>query len=274
MNEKAFEVFVSLSLLLGGLLTLVFRRRRNVLIGFRIGYTWHSERVWEKVNTFAGVFSIAYSLILFVLALYGISMNVFILIMVAFVVSEVLLGFWMARREYELEELSKEAPEKPPTAGESEVKNELGETSVKSYLLLQLGFLTFYLLLVALLWDRLPERVASHFNARGEPDSYSSRFWGMVGVPILAWLLPLVLTIPAKEPGFFARVTFYPKSLRAWCGFTTLLSGGMVFVFTLALLYNAGLLPSNAITYGAILFLGVILFAVYRLLTVRPDERI
>ncbi|MEO2151753.1 MAG: DUF1648 domain-containing protein [Thermococcus sp.] len=268
MNEKAFEVFVSLTLLSAGLLTLTFRKKQNPFIGFRVGYTYHSERVWERVNTFAGVFSIAYSLILFVLALYGVSMNAFILVMMAFVGAELFVGLWMARREYELEELSEEAPEKPPRTSKTE------GGSIKPYILLQLGFLAFYLLLVALLWGRLPERVATHFNARGEPDSYSSRFWGIIGVPILAWLLPLVLTIPAREPGFFARVAFYPRSLRAWCLFTTLLSGGMVFVFTLALLYNAGLLPGNAITYGAYLFLGVLIFAVYRLLTVRKDERI
>ncbi|MCD6524433.1 MAG: SdpI family protein, partial [Thermococcus sp.] len=61
MSETAFEMFVSLALLLGGLLALAFRKRRNPLIGFRVGYTYHSERVWEKVNTFAGIFSIVYS---------------------------------------------------------------------------------------------------------------------------------------------------------------------------------------------------------------------
>jgi len=269
MNEKAFEVFVSLTLLLAGLLTLAFRKKQNPLIGFRVGYTYHSKRVWERVNTFAGVFSIVYSLLLSVLALYGVSMNVFILVMMAFVGAELFVGLWMARREYELEELSEEAPEKPP-----EIETEKQSISIKPYILIQLGFLTIYLLLVALLWERLPERVATHFNASGEPDSYSSRFWGVIGVPVLAWLLPLVLTLPAREPAFFARANFYPRSLRAWCLFTTVLSGGIVLVVTLALLYNAGLVSGNAITYGAYLFLGVLIFAVYRLLTVGKGERV
>ena len=268
MNEKAFEVFVSLTLLLAGLLTLALRKKQNPLIGFRVGYTYHSKRVWERVNTFAGVFSIVYSLLLSVLALYGVSMNVFILVMMAFVGAELFVGLWMARREYELEELSEEAPEKPPATGKTE------GASIKPYILLQLGFLAFYLLLVALLWNRLPERVATHFNASGEPDDYSSRFWGVIGVPVLVWLLPLVLTIPAREPAFFARANFYPRSLGVWCLFTTVLSGGIVLIITLALLYNAGLVSGNAITYGAYLFLGVLIFAVYRLLTVGKDERV
>ncbi|AJC72064.1 membrane protein [Thermococcus guaymasensis DSM 11113] len=268
MSETAFEMFVSLALLLGGLLALAFRKRRNPLIGFRVGYTYHSERVWEKVNTFAGIFSIVYSLFLLALALYGVSKDVFTLVVGMFAITQMFLGLRMAKREYEIEEFSEEAPEKPPRTSKTE------GASIKPYLLTQLGFLAFYLLLVALLWDRLPERIATHFNASGEPDDYSSRLWGAIGVPVLVWLLPLVLTLPAKEPGFFARANFYPRSLRMWCLFTTVLSGGMVLVITIALLYNAGFVSSSAISYGAYLFLGTLVFATYRLLTVGKDERV
>lgn len=268
MSETAFEMFVSLVLLLGGLLALAFRKRRNPLIGFRVGYTYHSERVWEKVNTFAGVFSVVYSLFLLALAFYGVSRNIFTLGVVGFVIIQLFIGLWMAKREYELDELSEEAPEKPPATGKTE------GASIKPYLLIQLGFLAFYLLLVALLWDRLPERIATHFNASSEPDGYSGRLWGVLGVPVLAWLLPLVLTLPAKEPAFFARANFYPRNLGAWCLFTTVLSCGLVSVFTLTLLYNVGIVPSNVISYGVYLFLALLVFAIYRLLTVGRDERV
>jgi len=268
MNEKAFEVFISMVLLFSGPLVLAFRNRRNIFIGFRVGYTYHSERVWKKVNTFAGFFSIAYSILLLGLALHGIPLGVFTVIMVVFILAEVFIGIWMAKREYELEELSAEAPEKPPSR-EQDTKG-----SIRPYILLQLGFMAAYLILVALLWERLPERIATHFNASGEPDSYSSRFWGTIGLPVLAWLLPLALTLPAMDEGFFAKVSLYPPALRAWCLFTTLLSGGLLLVFTLVLLYNAGLVSSDAITYGAIAFLGALVFAIYRLLTVGKDGRV
>ncbi len=38
---KEFEVLISLFLLFSSLLVLAFRGRRNILIGFRVGYTYH-----------------------------------------------------------------------------------------------------------------------------------------------------------------------------------------------------------------------------------------
>ena len=34
-------------------------------------------------------------------------------------------------------------------------------------------------------YPRLPERVPSHWNVRGEVDGYSSRFFGAFGLPLL-----------------------------------------------------------------------------------------
>ncbi len=257
MTWKEFEVALSLFLLFSSLLVLAFRGRRNPLIGFRVGYTYHSERVWRKVNTFSGLAMLAISLLLLGIALHGVPINVFVLMAVALLLGIVFAGLIMAKREYELEELSTEAPEKP--------KGKILRTDIKPYLLLQLGFMAFYLLLVALFWDKLPERVATHFTTGG-PDSYGSKFWGVLGVPVLAWLLPFLLTIPAKDPGFFAKANFYPKSLRGWCAFTTLLSLGLVLVFTSALFYNAGMASVKAINYSAYTTLGMVAVGIYFLL--------
>ncbi len=258
--QTAVEVFMVLGLLVAGVTTLAFRNRQNILIGFRVGYTYHSERVWRKVNTFAGVFSIVYSLFLLLLAFLGVSLEVFMFIAVAFVLLELLIGTWMAKREYELEELSKEAPEKP-------ARGEM-HASIRRYVLLQLAFLAGYLLLTALLWDRLPERIATHFNASGRPNGFSERVWGALWTPLLVWLLPFALTLPARDPGFFAKVAFYPGSVRAWCGFTTVLSGGVMLLFSLIVLYNADIVSSGVINYGVFIFLGALLLSFYRLLRV------
>ncbi len=254
---KEFEVLISLFLLFSSLLVLAFREKRNPLIGFRVGYTYHSERVWKKVNTFSGTAMLMISLLLLGMAIKGVSTNVFILLSVSLLLGIVFAGLIMAKREYELEDLSKEAPEKPTGM-------EL-RTNIKPYILLQLGFMAFYILFVALFWDKLPERVATHFTTGG-PDSYGSKFWGVIGVPVLAWLLPLLLTLPAKDPGFFAKANFYPKSLRGWCLFNTLLSLGLVLVFTSALLYNAGMASVKAINYSAYITLGMVAVGIYFLL--------
>ena len=266
MSEKVFEVFVSLFLLGTGLMTLAFRNRRNRLIGFRVGYTWHSERVWRKVNTFGGLSLIVYSIILLCLAIYGVSMNAFTIAVVVFVVAEVLIGTWMAKREYELEELSKEAPEKPPA---TEV--EIPRTGIKPYLLVQLGLLGFYLLLVVLFWDKLPERVAVHFSASGQPNGYMDRFSGLVVFPVLGWLIPFSLTFFAKDPGFFARLSA-GVTRRGWFEFNTIMSAGIVFTFITVLLYNVGAVSANAINYATIGLFVAMGFGIYRLLTVRPEE--
>jgi uncharacterized membrane protein len=266
MNEKTFEVFVSLLLLGAGLMTLAFRNRRNRLIGFRVGYTWHSERVWRKVNTFSALYSIAYSLLLLALALHGFPVTPFVITMLAFVLSEVVIGIWLARREYELEELSKEAPEKPPAT-------EVGipMTGIKPYLLAQLGLLGFYLLLVVLFWDKLPERVAVHFSASGEPNGYMDRLSGLVVFPILGWLIPFSLTFLAKDPGFFARLSA-GVTQRGWFEFNTIMSAGLVFTFITVLLYNVGVISANAINYATVGLFVAMGFGIYRLLTVRPEE--
>ncbi|NJE54688.1 DUF1648 domain-containing protein [Thermococcus sp. 21S9] len=268
MNEKTFEVFVSLLLLWAGLVTLAFRNRRNRLIGFRVGYTWHSERVWRKVNTFGGLSLIVYSIILLCLAIYGVSMNAFTIAVVVFVVAESLIGTWMAEREYELEELSKEAPDKPPAT-------EVGipMTSIKPYLLVQLGLLGFYLILVALFWDKLPERVAVHFSASGQPNGYMDRLSGLVVFPVLGWLIPFSLTFLAKDPGFFARLSA-GVTRRGWFEFNTIMSAGLVMVFISVLIYNVGVISANAINYAVIGLFVLIGLGTYRLLTVRPDERL
>jgi len=268
MNEKAFEVFTSLLLLGAGLITLAFRNRRNRMIGFRVGYTWHSDRVWRKVNTFSGLYSVAYSLLLLALALHGFPLAMFTITMLAFVLSEVVIGTWMAKREYELEELSEEAPEKPP-ATEGEVKG----TDMKPYLLAQLGLLGFYLLLVALSWDRLPERVAVHFSASGQPNGYMDRFSGLIVFPVLGWLIPFSLTFLAKDPGFFVRLSA-GVTRRGWFEFNTIMSAGLVMVFLAVLLYNVGAVSASAINYATIGLFVVMGLGFYRLLTVRPDERV
>ncbi len=252
-----FEIFVSLLLLSAGVLTLAFRNRRNVLVGFRIGYTWHSEKAWKKANTFAGLFSIAYSVVLLILAVHGIKITIFIVLMIFFVTLEVIAGTLIARREYEIEELSKEAPEKP----ESEIN-----TSMKPYIVAQLVALAVYLLLVALLWNHLPHTMATHFGTNGKPNGYSGKLSGALVWPIVVWVIPFTLTVIAREPAFFARVALYPANYRVWGEFTTVMSWGLILISSMVLLYNVKIVSSTAITCSTIAFLAAVGLVTYRLI--------
>src|SRR5690349_13033715 len=64
--------------------------------------------------------------------------------------------------------------------------------------LLSVGFAFALLLRLALVIDRLPERVASHFNLGGLPDGYQSKHvfvWTSVLLELV--LLTLLLLLPA-----------------------------------------------------------------------------
>ena len=57
------------------------------------------------------------------------------------------------------------------------------------------------LVLGAVVYPQLPERVASHWNYKGEVDGYSSRCWGAFGIPLLTAGIYLgMLLIPLIDP--------------------------------------------------------------------------
>lgn len=57
------------------------------------------------------------------------------------------------------------------------------------------------LVLGAAVYPQLPERVASHWNYRGEVDGYSSRCWGAFGIPLMTAGIYLgMLLLPLIDP--------------------------------------------------------------------------
>ena len=55
------------------------------------------------------------------------------------------------------------------------------------------------ILIGVLLWDKLPDQVATHFGANGEPDGWSSKFFAVVGLPLFI--------CAAQFVGFFATLS-------------------------------------------------------------------
>ncbi|BAD86112.1 hypothetical membrane protein, conserved [Thermococcus kodakarensis KOD1] len=262
MSELVFEVFISLTLLAAGLLTFAFRNRRNYFIGFRIGYTYMSDRAWRETNTFAGLFMMVFSVLLLGLALAGLGILTFILTMLAGVVFLTVAGFRVAKKAYEEEELSIEAPEKP---------SEKIEVNVRPYLVIQLLGLVAYIILAAILWDKLPERVAIHFNASGEPDNFASKTLGTLLFPLVVYPLFLVMTYFLREPAFAPLLRFSRRGWKAFAEFTTVMALGLVAIDSLVLLYNAGQVPSSWIGYSVWTFLIVTIGMIFRLFWARGE---
>jgi len=50
-------------------------------------------------------------------------------------------------------------------------------------------------------YPQMPEKMAEHWNAQGEPDGYTDRFWGVFLVPIIALAITLILlAVPRIDP--------------------------------------------------------------------------
>jgi uncharacterized membrane protein len=88
-----------------------------------------------------------------------------------------------------------------------------------------------------ILWNRLPEQMASHWNEQDQVDGYMSKFWGVFMVPLLMTGLSLLfLAIPHIDP--------LKKNIAAFRGvfniFIVLFNVFMAFIHALTLAWNLG----------------------------------
>ncbi len=88
------------------------------------------------------------------------------------------------------------------------------------------------------LWERLPERMASHWNAADQVDGYTSRFWGVFLMPLISLgMTALFLVIPLIDP--------LRENIARFRGvfntFIVILIAFMLYVHFLTLAYNVGI---------------------------------
>jgi uncharacterized membrane protein len=88
-----------------------------------------------------------------------------------------------------------------------------------------------------MLWNQLPDPMASHWNVNDEVDGYMSRFWGVSMMPlILIVLFLLFLLIPNIDP-LKANIAQFRETFNL---FITFIIGFMVYVHALTLSWNLG----------------------------------
>jgi uncharacterized membrane protein len=88
-----------------------------------------------------------------------------------------------------------------------------------------------------MLWNQLPDPMASHWNVNDEVDGYMSRFWGVSMMPlILIVLFLLFLLIPNIDP-LKANIAQVRETFNL---FITFIIGFMVYVHALTLSWNLG----------------------------------
>ena len=66
---------------------------------------------------------------------------------------------------------------------------------------IMLALIIVSILIGVYVYPDLPEDIPSHWNARGEVDSYMPKFWGLALMPIVSiFLLLLFIAIPRIDP--------------------------------------------------------------------------
>ena len=106
-----------------------------------------------------------------------------------------------------------------------------------------------------LLWDKLPEQLAIHFNSAGEPDNWASEPVALLGMPALIAAIHLVcLFVTANDPKK-QNITGVMKTLMLWiCPLISWLCIGMTIGYALESVRNIGVVTC--------VFLGVLFMVI------------
>jgi len=88
-----------------------------------------------------------------------------------------------------------------------------------------------------LLWNQLPDPMASHWEANDQVNGYMSRFWGVFMMPlVLLGMFLIFLIIPRIDP-LRANIAQFRETFNLFIAFMV---GFMTYVHALTLLWNLG----------------------------------
>ena len=88
-----------------------------------------------------------------------------------------------------------------------------------------------------LLWNRLPDQMASHWNANDQVNGYISRFWGVFLLPLITLgMFLLFLVVPSIDP-LKANIAQFRKAFNLFIG---LIVAFMIYLYGLTLDWNLG----------------------------------
>jgi uncharacterized membrane protein len=88
-----------------------------------------------------------------------------------------------------------------------------------------------------LLWNQLPDSMASHWGADDQVNGHMSKFWGVFLMPLITiGMLLLFLVIPSIDP-LKANIAQFRDYFNT---FIALITAFMVYIYALTLLWNLG----------------------------------
>ena len=88
-----------------------------------------------------------------------------------------------------------------------------------------------------LLWNRLPDQMASHWNINDQVDGYMPKLWGVLMVPLISLgMLLLFLIIPSIDP-LKANIAQFREAFNL---FIVLIVAFMLYIYGLTLAWSLG----------------------------------
>lgn len=106
----------------------------------------------------------------------------------------------------------------------------------------------------ALLWNQLPEQMASHWNANDQVDGYISKFWGVFLMPLVTLgMFGLFIVLPNIDP-LKANIAEFRGSFNL---FIVLITVFMLYIHGLTLAWSLGY-QSFKMSAAMLPFLGIL----------------
>ncbi|MBR5561968.1 MAG: SdpI family protein [Clostridia bacterium] len=101
-----------------------------------------------------------------------------------------------------------------------------------------------------ILWDKLPEEIATHFNAQGVADGFSSKAFGVFGLPVilaaLHWICTLGTNADPKQKNHSDKM----QTLVLWiCPLISLLVSSVIYTYAMGI--DVDILSITTLLFGA-----------------------
>lgn len=109
--------------------------------------------------------------------------------------------------------------------------------STKLTTILVLSMIAVAVIAGLLLWNQLPEQMASHWNTNDQVDGYMTKFWGVSLMPlIILGMLALFIVVPGIDP-LKANIAQFRGAFNL---FIVLISAFMLYMHGLTLAWSLG----------------------------------
>ena len=94
-----------------------------------------------------------------------------------------------------------------------------------------------------ILWNRLPDQIATHFNANGEADGYSSKAFAIFGTPLIVFAAHILCTIFTLIDPKRKNIDGKPFGMVLWiCPVTSIATSGFLYLYALGYKVNMSIL--------------------------------